>query len=285
MPETRALVDALVTNLGDSLGAMTGLAVRTMPAAGEVSVEWQAEVEVSGSAVGMVFIGLSQDGATQLVASILGDPSLVAEADIVDSLKELLGQAAGAHVNGPGKGLDLKILTPVPAHLASPAGAQVYELMVGTGEPIRIAAWGQVIAGLAEVPVATPAAAPSRPASAPAAPPPPVTVAVPPPAAAVAPPLPVSAPATAAPRNLDVVLDIELPITVRFGETQMTLESLARLGPGSMIDLERAPDDPVDLLVNGHLVARGQVVVVSGCYGVRINEVVSPADRLRSLQL
>ena len=81
------------------------------------------------------------------------------------------------------------------------------------------------------------------------------------------------------------MLDIELPITVRFGETQMTLESLARLGPGSMIDLDRSPDDPVDLLVNGRLVARGQVVVVSGCYGIRVNEVVSPADRLRSLEL
>jgi flagellar motor switch protein FliN/FliY len=101
------------------------------------------------------------------------------------------------------------------------------------------------------------------------------------PAAAAA----VAAPPAAAPRNLDVVLDIELPITVRFGETQMTLENLARLGPGSMIDLDRSPDDPVDLLVNGRLVARGQVVVVSGCYGIRVNEVVSPADRLRSLEL
>ena len=52
-----------------------------------------------------------------------------------------------------------------------------------------------------------------------------------------------------------------------------------------MIDLARSPDDPVDLLVNGRLVARGQVVVVSGCYGVRVSEVVSPADRLRSLEL
>jgi flagellar motor switch protein FliN/FliY len=52
-----------------------------------------------------------------------------------------------------------------------------------------------------------------------------------------------------------------------------------------MIDLARSPDDPVDLLVNGHLVARGQVVVVAGCYGVRVNEVVSPADRLRSLEM
>jgi flagellar motor switch protein FliN/FliY len=90
--------------------------------------------------------------------------------------------------------------------------------------------------------------------------------------------------AAGSPRNLDVVLDLELPITVQFGETQLTLDALSRLGPGSMVDLERSPDDPVDLLVNGRLIARGEVVVVSGSYGVRISQVVSTADRLRTLE-
>ena len=269
MPETNALVDALATNLGDSLGAMTGLAVRTMPAVGDTAIAWQAEVEVSGTAVGTVLVGLGQEGATQLVATILGDPTLVADADIVDTLKELLGQAAGAHMNGAGKGLVLKVLTPARAEATAPAGAQLFDLNVGTNAPIRLAGWGRVITGIVES---------SRPA-APAA----ATSAAPP--AAPATPVPAASPMATAPRNLDVVLDIELPITVRFGETQMTLESLAKLGPGSMIDLDRSPDDPVELLVNGHLVARGQVVVVGGCYGVRVNEVVSAADRLRSLQL
>jgi flagellar motor switch protein FliN len=273
MSETRAIIDALASNLGDALGAMTGLTVRTMPAAGDVSIEWQAEIEVGGSGVGTVFMGLSRDGATQLVAAILGDPSLVADADIVDSLKELLGQAAGAHVNGSGKGLTFRVTTPAPANLALPPDGQVFDLLVGAGAPIRLAGWGRVIAGLADASTGAPAARSTRP----------VTT-VPPAPMLASPPPPTIGPAAPAPRNLDVVLDIELPITVRFGETQMTLESLAKLGPGSMIDLDRSPDDPVDLLVNGHLVARGQVVVVSGCYGVRISEVVSPADRLRSLQ-
>ena len=257
MADTKSLIDALVTRLGDALGAMTGNAVRTMPAVGDTPLDWQVPVQVGGAAIGTVFVGLSQEGATQLVAAILGDPSLVADADIVDTLRELLGQAAGAHVHGDGQGLTLEIETPAPSGTPVAADAQRYDLMVGAGEPIRLVGWGRTIAGIAE---------PARPMA--AAPPPP------------GPPL-----AGPPPRNLDVVLDIELPITVRFGETQMTLESLARLGPGSMIDLERSPDDPVDLLVNGRLVARGQVVVVSGCYGVRVNEVVSPADRLRSLEL
>jgi flagellar motor switch protein FliN/FliY len=86
-----------------------------------------------------------------------------------------------------------------------------------------------------------------------------------------------------APHNLDLILDIDLPLTVRFGETDMTLLALTRLGPGSVIDLGRSPEDPVDILVNGRLVARGEVVVVSGNYGVRIVEVISAADRLRTV--
>jgi flagellar motor switch protein FliN len=88
--------------------------------------------------------------------------------------------------------------------------------------------------------------------------------------------------ATAVPANLDVILDIDLPLSVRFGQTEMTVEALTRLGPGSLIDLERSPEDPVDVLVNGRLVARAEVVVVEGSYGVRILEVVSAADRVRS---
>ncbi len=75
-------------------------------------------------------------------------------------------------------------------------------------------------------------------------------------------------------RQLDVILDIDLPMVVRFGHTEMTVEALTRIGEGSVIDLGRSPHEPVDLLVSGRLVARGEVVVVSGHYGVRILELV-----------
>lgn len=75
-------------------------------------------------------------------------------------------------------------------------------------------------------------------------------------------------------RQLDVVLDIDLPMVVRFGHTEMTVDALTRIGEGSVIDLGRSPHEPVDLLVSGRLVARGEVVVVSGHYGVRILEMV-----------
>ncbi len=75
--------------------------------------------------------------------------------------------------------------------------------------------------------------------------------------------------------QLDVILDIDLPMVVRFGHTEMTIEALTRIGEGSVIDLGRSPHEPVDLLVSGRLVARGEVVVVSGHYGVRVLELVS----------
>ncbi len=89
--------------------------------------------------------------------------------------------------------------------------------------------------------------------------------------------------AVAAPANLDVILDIELPLSVRFGQAELTLDALTRLGPGTLIELSRAPDDPVEILVNGKMIARGEVVVVGGNYGVRISEIASKADRLRSV--
>jgi flagellar motor switch protein FliN len=86
------------------------------------------------------------------------------------------------------------------------------------------------------------------------------------------------------PENLDVILDIDLPLSVRFGHAELTLDALTKLGPGSLIELARMPDDPVELLVNGKLVARGEVVVVGGNYGVRVHEVVSAQERIRTLE-
>ncbi len=84
--------------------------------------------------------------------------------------------------------------------------------------------------------------------------------------------------------RLDVILDIDLPLVVRFGHTQMPLRSVAQLGPGSVIDLARSPHEPVEVLVSGRVVARGEVVVVSGNYGIRILDVVSPSERIRGME-
>lgn len=84
--------------------------------------------------------------------------------------------------------------------------------------------------------------------------------------------------------NLDLVLDVELPLVVRFGRTVMNLKTLIGLGPGSIVDMGRSPDDPVELLVSDKVVAYGEVVIVDGSYGLRITEVVSRGDRSRSME-
>ncbi|MGH9943521.1 MAG: FliM/FliN family flagellar motor switch protein [Pyrinomonadaceae bacterium] len=85
------------------------------------------------------------------------------------------------------------------------------------------------------------------------------------------------------PRNIERLLDVELDIVVRFGVTNVRLSEVVRMGSGSMIELNRAVDEPVELLVNGRLLARGEVVVVDGYYGVRVTEIGTPAERPISL--
>ena len=82
---------------------------------------------------------------------------------------------------------------------------------------------------------------------------------------------------------LELIKDVEVPITVRFGEKQMQLDDVLKLGQGSFIQLDRMVDDPVQLFVNHRLMATGEVVVVDDHYAIRITEVASRADRIRSL--
>ncbi|MDX6382458.1 MAG: flagellar motor switch protein FliN [Blastocatellia bacterium] len=81
-----------------------------------------------------------------------------------------------------------------------------------------------------------------------------------------------------APRNIERLLGVELDVVVRFGITNVPLRDVVRMGVGTMIELNRAVEEPVELLVNGRSLARGEVVVVDGYYGVRITE-IGPASK------
>lgn len=83
--------------------------------------------------------------------------------------------------------------------------------------------------------------------------------------------------------NIDMILDVELPVTIRIGSTEMKLIDIMRLGLGSIIELEKLVDDPVDVLVNNKLVARGEVVVYDGNFAIRVVDVQSKAERIKSL--
>lgn len=83
--------------------------------------------------------------------------------------------------------------------------------------------------------------------------------------------------------NMDRLLDVEMNITVRFGKTETPLRDVVRYGVGSMIELNRTVDEPVELLVNNYPFARGEVVVIDGYYGVRITEIGTAEERSRTL--
>lgn len=84
--------------------------------------------------------------------------------------------------------------------------------------------------------------------------------------------------------NLDFILDIPLEVTVRLGRARLPISSLLDMGAGSVIELDRVAGDPLEVLVNNKLVARGEAVVVNDKFGVRLTEIVSPAEKLLDLK-
>jgi flagellar motor switch protein FliN len=84
--------------------------------------------------------------------------------------------------------------------------------------------------------------------------------------------------------TLDLLLKVELPVSISFGKKSLPLREVLKLTTGSIVELDREVDEPVDILVNHCLIARGEVVVVEGNYGVRIREISTRQERLRSLQ-
>jgi flagellar motor switch protein FliN/FliY len=100
-------------------------------------------------------------------------------------------------------------------------------------------------------------------------------------------PAPVSAsrdtPPPESPKTLDLLLEVELPVSVSFGRAQLPLKDVLKLTSGSIVEMNRSISEPVEVIVNNCVIARGEVVVVEGNYGIRIQQIVSRQERLRSL--
>jgi flagellar motor switch protein FliN/FliY len=246
------LIEATCEQLAAVIEALLDAPGTARPSTGTVDVQWAVSLAFTGPAQGTVILGFDAEGAqslSKLIMALEEDPSQTA---VADTLLEVCGQALSAVGQRSGfEGLRL-----VEAKLvAMPPMMEPTTLVLRAGDrySTSLACWAFVEPAAAEAPDAPAVGQTTAPVG------------------------------TVAPANLDLILDIDLPLTVRFGETEMTLHSLTRLAPGSIIDLGRSPDDPVDILVNGRLVARGEVVVVAGNYGVRIVEVISAADRLKTV--
>jgi flagellar motor switch protein FliN/FliY len=91
-------------------------------------------------------------------------------------------------------------------------------------------------------------------------------------------------PSEARSRTMDLLLEIELPVSISFGKINLPMRDVLKLTTGSIVELDRDVNEPVEVLVNRCLIARGEVVVVEGNYGVRIQQIASRQDRLRSVR-
>jgi flagellar motor switch protein FliN/FliY len=84
--------------------------------------------------------------------------------------------------------------------------------------------------------------------------------------------------------NLDVILDVPVTLAMEVGRARISIRKLMQLNQGSVVELDRAAGDPLDVFVNGTLVAHGEVVVVNEKFGIRLTDVISPAERVRKLR-
>ncbi|HEY6507716.1 MAG TPA: FliM/FliN family flagellar motor switch protein [Vicinamibacterales bacterium] len=258
----------LVTSFGHELATVVAalLGSSASAAPGEASAPgdgWATTIDTDTAARGSWTVVIGAEGANALTAAIMGLTGEVPPAAVADTLHEALHQAVAAvSLLDVAAGVELRAGEVVPN--AAPELREEATTLVVTSTalsvPLTIVVAGEVDV---TVPAAARGGAATKTSKAPGAD-------------------PLVAPASS--ERLDAILDIELPLIVRFGRTELPLRALAHLGPGSLIDLGRSADDPVDLLVSNRVVARGEVVVVGGNYGVRVLDVVSPRDRARPME-
>lgn len=84
-------------------------------------------------------------------------------------------------------------------------------------------------------------------------------------------------------KNINMLMDVNLPVAIELGRTKMSISDILALGPGSIVELAKLAGEPVDLLVNQRVVAKGEVVVIDENFGVRITQLLTPEERLKAL--
>ncbi|WP_114239967.1 flagellar motor switch protein FliN [Dyella sp. C9] len=84
--------------------------------------------------------------------------------------------------------------------------------------------------------------------------------------------------------NLDMILDVPVTLAMEVGRTRISIRNLLQLNQGSVVELDRSAGEPLDVFVNGTLVAHGEVVVINERFGIRLTDVISPAERVRKLR-
>jgi flagellar motor switch protein FliN/FliY len=265
--KSQSIIEQFGLELATVIGALSETPTVTEPGEAWQDAGLRVTVVASDGGRGALHVFLDRAGAQRLAQQALASTDELSDAEVIEALTEMCGQAAASIVESHHLADTRLVVQSVEAvaTLENLDGALFLELRQMETAVARVAVSGTLEIGISE-PVSD-----SKPQS------------------SSAPPLAVFAPAglPAAPpsQQLELILDMELPLVVRFGATEMPLKALTELAPGAVIDLGRSPDDPVDVLVSNQIVARGEIVVVGGNYGVRITDVASPADRVRCMEV
>lgn len=90
-------------------------------------------------------------------------------------------------------------------------------------------------------------------------------------------------PADTAPSDIDLIMNVPVQLTVELGRTKLTIKNLLQLGQGSVVELDGLAGEPMDIFVNGYLIAQGEVVVVDDKYGIRLTDIITPSERINRL--
>ena len=85
-------------------------------------------------------------------------------------------------------------------------------------------------------------------------------------------------------RRLELLMDVPLDVSVELGRTRRSIQDLLNLSPGSVVELDKVAGEPLDILINDRLIARGEAVVVNDKFGIRLTDIVSPAERIARLR-
>ncbi len=228
------------------IGAMLDADASRRPGVGRTEDGFVVTVAASGGQQhGELLVHFARSGAQALAKAITASAVEPTEAEILKTLEEACAQVANAF-DRLTTGATLVVTSArVVLDIPKPSTALAMEIvMSGIDQPLHVTLVGDLEIAESSAP----------------------------------------APAMERSRTLDVIMDIDLPLVVRFGRTELSLKALTGIAPGSVIDLGRSPDDPVEVLISNRVIARGEVVIVGGNYGVRIRDIVSPAERARSME-
>jgi flagellar motor switch protein FliN/FliY len=264
------------------LSQIAGTALQALPAPLQTATEAATliRVELGGALEGLCEIALSETMTAQFAALLTGeipDPAAGVSEELREAAAELVQQICGNAADrlradfGP---LELKprLADREPAGDDSTSGVR-HLLRLDRGSDALELELHLLRLNSQAKPAEAAATPPVQPAAQPAE-------------ASAAQPAALSAgPATTqyASRNLDLLLDIELGVTLRFGTRQMLLKDILELSSGSVVELDRRVEEPVDLLIDGRVIAQGEVVLVEGNYGLRILQVATQGEKLACL--